>query len=1379
LPKIDAKNKFLNVHEAGLEEEGIGESNAISDNIESHPPVNLEGSQVSNRHFDEKMISTVMSEQVESGVGTKGEEKTLKEDMEKINEVNRGDNDESKLKSGSNRTKNKEMSSFNDPLSFNKMDSRQNKNDEFGNFDDGFDFEDTPEQVEKKETVPPKRTQNNRAPEPVRPKVVPVRPEKQALKSSTTNPSVAAKQPPVQHKVKPEPSKPIKEVMPSKSKDAVKKDIKPETVSPNKSNQIATSKQNTQQKAATKRPQSSQPIKPVKQEAPSEPKPKERVPVFGLKEKKPKPVDLNALLKKENISTKKQCKEIGKDGLDDDSHGEDRQGGDEEVGFKDFLKLMKKKVKADILTGEEDQKWKPKKKVEISETELRKEMLKKDQKSFQKQNLSQQILEAVQRAAELEEARKKLEEFKSKNEIKYPKYKRKTEPTIEPPKEKIHIKDPIQEANEQMRIFAKQLKAKKEEKEKKREHEQPTMFEEETVENGDQCMPISPPSRTVTNGKNLKNLSMHESEMMEVVPELEEHTKQIHHARVDKDREAYNKVMKERKEREKRLKEKENDIFTQEEIEKRVKRDRIKQIDHKLEALEKKFNLDENQETEFEINHKDKLATKNKFLRYGKPKNDNRDQSNTGRTGWDYRIGEGVPSKFERDVKEWEKKDIKVRTFERTEKLKEERSKNEQEKMQFKEKLKEQKVVLEQIHVFEQEKVAETRAMIYKKGTTKPAVSVSPKKEDAKINDVAEESEKEEEETQASTTKPSIKMKHVLKLRDYLGKMRQVNEGLQTQLKNRENAYHLAEQELQKNLQAAHSNAIKEKQKTLSNIQTKLKNHELFDLLRKDSKLLKVTEINKNLKDITVLTEEEKKLVKERVYFANEDLLTRNKLEEVLNPESLVTSIKVAKTAKEILLDNEVNKYSESLISFEESIQEYGQALDAKEMDSVEAYTRIKRLKNVQAKILVQMNSLIEALVTKTEDMMSEFSKMEQANKDILVHYEVANENNAKMGKLDRVYAKALKDFDEIDEELNRVKLFELDDFDELQKREADWVQTIYQSRQGIHSIGFRQLNNTLNFISGLSKQKKSALLIQSHFRRYKARKLYNKKLCLRDRTRYLVLKYILRFKKRMLLATLSDLLQDYFRNRAFKVFQRLKKTAVPYNRNLTRRTMTFIKGSLRPHLGHSATFSADGGEPTEKLDLKVSEKKEIKSFSLPKARASLQDVDGIILYASIIMQRLYRQARRKVNPGVFFVAAGVIAEKCRLCEISPISVVARENLICLYCESCFAETNSKRNRIRRFKRLEKGKPQPLANEAENIKRIIAKINSVQDLSLQFRAWDTKHRGAIEAEDAPLMLSRLKCITNAEKNLLANFLAFKRDKQGLVHYPPIIKEYCN
>jgi hypothetical protein len=1379
VPKIDAKNKFLNVHEAGLEDEMIGESNAISDNIDSHPPVNLEGSQVSNRHFDEKMISTVMSEQVESGVGTKGEEKTLKDEMEKINEVNRGDNDESKLKSGSNRTKNREMSSFNDPLSFNKMDGKQNKNNDFGNFDDGFDFEDTPEQVDKKEVVRPKTAQIKRPPEPVKPKVVPVKPEKPAPKVSTTKPVVAPKPTPTQPKAKPEPVKAVKEVLPSKSKEPVKNVSKPEGLSPNKSNKITTPKPVMQTKPVQKRPQSSQPTKPVKQEAPSEPKPKERVPVFGLKEKKPKPVDLNALLKKENISTKKTAKENGKDGREEEMEGEDEKETEEEVGFKDFLKLMKKKVKEDILTGEEDQKWKPKKKAEISETELKKEMLKKDLKNFQKQNLSQQILEAGQRAAQLEEARKKLEEFKSKNDIKYPKYKKKAEPTVDPPKEKIPVKDPIQEANEQMRIFAKQLKAKKEEKEKKREGEQQNMFEEEIVEKGDECMPTSPPSKPANNGKNLKNLSMHESEMMEVVSEEEEHQKPKNRAPVDKDREAYNKVMKERKEKERRLKEKENDIFTKEEIEKRVKRDRIKEIDHKLENLEKRFNLQENQEAEFEINHKDKLATKNKFLRYGKPKNGNQDQNNSGRTGWDYRIGEGIPSKFERDVKEWEKKDIKVRTFERHEKLKQERAKDEQEKIQFKEKLKEQKVVLEKIHVFEQEKVAETRAMIYKKGSTKPAVSNSPKKEEAKISEVVEEDEKEEEETQASTAKPSIKMKHVLKLRDYLGKMRQVNEGLQTQLKNRENTYHSVQEELEKNLQTIHSSAIKEKQNILSKIRTKLRSEELFDLLRKDSKLLKVTEVNRNLKDITVLTDEEKKLVKERVYSSNEDLLTRNKLEEVMNPESLVTPIKVSKTAKEIMLDNEINKYSETLISFEESIQEYGQALDTKEMDSVEAYTRIKRLKNVQAKILIQMNSLMEALVKKTEDLAAEFSKMDQANKDMLIHYEVANENNAKIGKLDKVYTNALKEFDEIDQELNRVKLFELDDFDELKKREVDWLQTIYESRQGIHNIGFRQLNHTLGFISGLSKQKKSALLIQSCFRRFKARKLYKKKLCLRDRTRYLVLKYIHRFKKRMLLGTLSDLLQDYFRNRAFKVFQRLKKTPGPYNRNLTRRTMSFIKGSLRPHLGHSATFSTDGMDLTEKLDLKVSDRKETKSFMLPKTRASVQDVDGLVIYASIILQRLYRQARRKPNPAVFFVTPDVKVDKCRLCDISPISVVAKENLICLYCNSCFAETNSKRNRIRRFKRLEQGKPQPLANEAENIKRIMAKINSVQDLSVQFRAWDTKHRGAIEVEDVPRMLSRLKCITNAEKNLLGNFLAFKRDKQGLLHYPPIIKEYCN
>lgn len=60
------RNKFENFNMTGPID--VSESNVISVKIENEEPhINLENSDISNRHLDEAMISTVMSQQLETG----------------------------------------------------------------------------------------------------------------------------------------------------------------------------------------------------------------------------------------------------------------------------------------------------------------------------------------------------------------------------------------------------------------------------------------------------------------------------------------------------------------------------------------------------------------------------------------------------------------------------------------------------------------------------------------------------------------------------------------------------------------------------------------------------------------------------------------------------------------------------------------------------------------------------------------------------------------------------------------------------------------------------------------------------------------------------------------------------------------------------------------------------------------------------------------------------------------------------------------------------------------------------------------------------------------------------------------------------------------
>ena len=82
-PEASKKNKFLNVHQSDEYDDDFNfGSNAISDQVgDELPKVNLEGSQVSNRNFDEKMIETVNSEQLDSKQIVGAQKTPKKDDM--------------------------------------------------------------------------------------------------------------------------------------------------------------------------------------------------------------------------------------------------------------------------------------------------------------------------------------------------------------------------------------------------------------------------------------------------------------------------------------------------------------------------------------------------------------------------------------------------------------------------------------------------------------------------------------------------------------------------------------------------------------------------------------------------------------------------------------------------------------------------------------------------------------------------------------------------------------------------------------------------------------------------------------------------------------------------------------------------------------------------------------------------------------------------------------------------------------------------------------------------------------------------------------------------------------------------------------------------
>lgn len=1360
------KNKFLNVHEANDdfdEDFGIA-SNAISDQVGSEvPKVNLENSGVSNRNFDEKMISTVNSEQIESHQDQKskkvddGNNLTAKKAMEGIKEVS-GDNSNSQNKTSSNN-------------------QRKNK-------------------IENTDLV-------------------------------TSGPEEPLNQPTFLDN-----SKEIKPQFKNQPREI--SDRKP--AGPNSKNSIPVSFQ----KKANERPQSSTGgSKPKQKPADELPAKKARLPDFGLKTAKlPKQITVEALLSQAGVE----------------------QPAEKPDDFGALLNALTKQVKRELKENIDKQGGQPFR--EKKDNEVQRELLERERLHVMKAFLTKTKLdEDEKRKKEIEEAKQKLEEFKKKNGVQYPTVKVKPKPpVVQPTKPSEPAKDLIAEANNFIRSGAWKKstnptdKKITEEKKDAKVKEGGELFEVAEAEEGANNMPgINPDSNQINfpeddyereeldqneKDKNpesdfnniegdigLANLAENHSEtFFNGIPKDMEpkkspssgknKAKTLHKSSLavtNEKKAVFENYKQKEAERAKRAEE----ALMVETWDKRVKKTKVD-----ADRLEEKFRIAQDLEQKEKRERVDKYLQGHNTLRYGKQalgkSGSQVETASKKHAEFRVRVGTGLAGPLVVKEETNEQRDIKFRALEVAKAHQQSVAAKEREKQLFKERLLREKQYLQERTLKEQEylKSLQAEKLRKKKGDDK-----EPAEEENKptVNAFYEESvegdqafapgEAEKEgmtELQDANKGPHLKMKHSLKLKAFIQKLLEVNQGMIDQIKQRDFEYDQLKKEYEGIIVNQRKEEEKEKRAIIESALKKMPVIKLFDLLRGESSLVRTAQIGRQFRDSDELSMVEKKALKELFSSCGHELLTYNQFEAILKEDELRENFKIAKGAAEIEEDKKLAKFIHQLEDYGERIVEFRSIVDSRHCDSFDAYNKILILKKEQLSFMVSIPQMMESLSSRLNALINSMSKYENDDQILQGFEEVDQNNREKLSKLQNVYQDALNDFDETDTRLKNMQLFDIKDFEEHEKKERSLAAAAFEATQTIHQIGFKQKNDILNFLAFAGKKKKSALLVQSWFRGWKARKLYGKKKTFRQRLWYLANRWIRKFRKRAATKMIPELLDSYYRAKLHVSFSRINQDykTPPFERNLSELTIKMLASrDIRNNLtrvefintnkesqihgeqalpGFNSRRESIGSAGKDRHgDSEVEEKTETHaSESLEQPRGDqITTVDGRMIYFSLILQRYYRYFRKKANPGVFFVSPYEAIDKCRLCKLAPVRVVVPENHICLYCWTCFSEHNAHHKKTRKFKLLKvDSKRQRGLSETlmvERAKVIFHKITKVKDFEVLCRAWDYESTGLIGLEDLDLLVDRLKMITQTEKRLFIKVCSALQTG-GHVEYAEII-----
>jgi hypothetical protein len=1360
--KADKKNKFLNVHEANDDfDEDFGfASNAISDQVGSEvPKVNLDNSGVSNRNFDEKMISTVNSEQVESRNDQKSknaeetQNKTSKKAMDGIKEVS-GDNSNSANKASSNNR-------------------RPAKDPKTGS--------DSP--VLEEPLNQPTFLENSNEVKP-------------------------------NFKVQPRGAEAFKQAA-----AAAKQTVTITTV-----------------KKPGDRPQSSTGGSQAKKPNINDPPPKKaRLPDFGLKpQKPPKQVTAATLLAQAGVEEAKTQKD----------------------DFGALLATLTNQVKKDLKENEEKKDvkvFKPKKDIEVQ-----RELLEKERVQVMKDFLGKAKLdEEERRKKEIEEAKLKLDEFKKQNGIQYPKVKTKPKPSVvEPPKPADPPKDLIAEANNFIRAGA--WKKKKPEGDKKASEGDETskpgspdgLFEVAEKEEGVNNMPEfkAPTNRGPGTNSNtgkeegdelqpspnlendfdpdkgdigLANLPENNSEgffgaipnEMQPVKSSKPGTKKVNvlmksQNLTEKEKKAVFENFKQKEaDRQKRAEE----AIMIETWDKKVKETKKAAVE-----IENNFRIAQDLEQKEKRERLDKYSQGHVTLRHGKQEPEATESKAEGKptkySEFRLRSGAGVQGLLTIKEDKNEMRDIKFRALEVAKAHELKKLAAEREKELFKERLNKEKDFLkerarreqEHLRVLQAEKVKKKKGEDKKEdeNQAKPTVNAfyeeSVEGEQAPIPTQGQPEQPEGQNEAGSG--PHLKLKHSLKLKAFLQKLAEINQGMISQLKQRDKEYEQLRKEYEAMAIRQRKEDDKERRAIVESALEKVPMMKLFDLLRGDSSLIRTNQIGRQLRDNNTLSLVEKKTLKELLSSAGQDLLTYNQFELILKENEVQDNLKIAKGAAEIEEDRKLAKFLHQLEDYSEKIEDFNKVVDSRACDSFDAYNNIMVLKKEQLSYMAAIPQMMEGLSKRLNSMISSMNKQEDDDKFLVGFEEVEKANKDKLYKLQNIYQDALRDFDETDSRLKNLQLFDVKDFEELERKEKTLASTAFAAIHSIHNLNFEQKNKVLNFIAFLGKEKKSALMIQSWYRGWKARKIYGKKKTFRQRLWYLANRWIKRFYKRSATKMIPELLDSFYRAKTHMAFHMINRSnPIPaFKRELSELTIKMLSSRLERRNFDKVEFNISYRDSLIQGDQALpgmasmrssmgSIHKDVKAQSESSLHISevydeanqgrLSSIDGKSVFYAIILQRFYRYYRKKLNPEVFFVTPSEAINRCRLCNLDPVKVILPENHVCLYCLSCFSELNETHKRTKQFRLLKINprmqKPLSDMEKAERVLIIYKKISKLRDFSVLCKAWDFDGTGLIHEEDLELLVGRLKMITQTEKNLLLKFSeAFQSG--GQVDYREII-----
>ena len=1344
------------------------------------PRVNLDGSQVSNKNFDEKMIETVNSEQLDS---TKGKPDAPEQDprpmMDHIREVNE-DNDNSNPKTASLQ-----------------------------------------------------------------------RPDKQSDKHRSESGAEAEAELPATGVLAD--SAPLNE--PTFMKEA--REQKKETAG-GLGGFDSKLKQNLHHPKPKQRPQTSS-AKPVKQEV-YEVKKKLPIPHFGLKKKKkPEPIPIATILSKKGIAAeppkpaaeKKQSGAPAPQPAAAEGQVSEEPELKESLEFGKFLKLMQKKVKTEIREIEDQNKWKPKKPKELTQAEVHKNMLEREDALIKKDLLDpmRMMLEEM-RKQDLEKAKRDLEAFREKHAIKYPKPKPKEKPPApEIPKPPEVYKDPIAEANAAIRAGAWKKRDKPKDPappqqgEKKSDagpaEAQTGLFEIAEKEAGDQYVPISKPTLALGQPaedvnadfggrappeehplKNLsENLSKIEAKQAGQAPDFRISSgRQTAKAKAGTKEHRYvedkKAIFADFKKKEEKLKKLDEEIYVDQLMGQRVKNPKVQEVDLQARQLEEKFLLREKKEDLEKQNLMDVLAAKNKLYRYGEPqKKEVPAPADPGaaKPGFRVRVGAGVLGELERDAQAAEKKDKAVRAKEIARVSLARKELDQLGNEAFKERLKSERELLKKRIELEQERLRELRRQKAKPANEAEAKLQEDQKQKAQAALSALREVDSEEEEAAPGPQPEapgeaapkhrLKLKHALKLKDYIAKIDQTNQGMIEHIQERDVAY----QELKRHYdEIVAAEARREDQDTRAELEAlagRLGVQHLYSLLAKgdkDAPFIKLSQVPKNLRDAQGLSHQEKKLLKACLCREAGEYLTYNRLESLLLGQEEGAEFRVAKSEQEIENDHRLAQFLESLEAMQRELEDFRGEVDARTIEEYDAAKAIFRFKKRLAKGLLGMGEVMDLIFGRTDALIAQLDGQDSREHMFRELREVDSKNNQKLDQVAGLYQQVLRDYDETRDQMHVQEAFVLGDIEELELREKSLADAALAAAHKVLTLDFHKRNNVLDAIAALGSTKKSVLLVQAWFRGWKARRLYGAKKSMRQRVVFLIRRYAARFKRRSLFKAFREALENLALKRLFAGFKAIaqspealyvSRVSASSVRRLERHRRELLlqdeEQSRRPtEANRSAAGPPDArgtaseqGQEEAGFEFESQDEGDQAFAPQPQTQAAFE---GKSIYYAIALQRLSRAARGKHNPEKFWLDDRTEIENCMLCHIKKIRIAQPDDIQPLLCLDCFEEGNLNRRRVRHYRSLRTRKAEPASLSEERLlqhaRAALLKIQRARkDLFEICRFWDPDGRGSIELGDLDLIVDRLKMLSQPEKDALRTHLG-SQQRGGLLAYEAALRE---